>query len=152
MKLLFLLPTALVLVLLSSVAHAGPVCIQDDTNGNALVLQKSTFKRGKAGAASGYMAVYTPTGFVAKAITVSTVTSTGGYVGIGVTEYPPVIAKLGSVNSIQTTFYNIACTLGTDGKISVLDPCTAIVTVLGGGAPQSRDMHVVECVDEYRIP
>lgn len=38
----------------------------------------------------------------------------------------------GSLNSNSTTFHHIACNLGGDGKISVLDVCSDIVMPLGG--------------------
>jgi hypothetical protein len=140
-------------LLVSSVAYAGSVCIQDDTNGDVVVLLKSSFKRGRGGAASGYLANYSPVtnSYLAYPITVGMVTSTGGYVGIGFTQYAPNITTNGSLLSNLTVFHHIACTLGADGKISVLDLCSDVVTSLGGSST-NHPMHVVDCIDDLRIP
>lgn len=150
---LLAISSALVVLLASSSVQAGSVCIQNDTNGDVLVLLKSSFKRGKGGAASGYLADFvSANSYQVRPITVGMVTSTGGYVGIGFTEYAPTIGTNGSLNSGLTNFHHIACTLGAGNKISVLDVCRDIITPLGGTTAPSQPMHVIECTPDLRIP
>jgi hypothetical protein len=145
--------SAFAVLLASSSVHAGSVCIQNDSTADVLVLLKSSFKRGKGGAAGGYLADFVSANFYqVRPITVGMVTSTGGYVGIGFTEYAPTIGTNASLNSNLTNFHHIACTLGADNKISVLDVCRDIVTPLGGTTGPSQPMHVIECTPGLRIP
>ena len=137
----------LALILSASIAAAKTLCIQDDVNGDVLVL-KGVGKGAKG--LSAYLAHFNGgSSFSPRPVSGGSVMESDGEFAAGLTEYG---VGIGSFTE-QITFHRVRCNAGADGKLGVLDVCTdvRIVQSFDDHTQSLHAGHVIPCIPEIAI-
>jgi hypothetical protein len=136
----------------SSIAAAKELCIQLDTGGSSgsrIVLKKVKLGRGNVAPAQGYFARYDPgtlTYGEFSPIDGGSIVNSNGDIVLGLA-WHEVAIRANNYNVLNDNIaVNVGCTAGPDGKLGVLDPCSAYVS------NQAASAHVILCEDVAPIP
>ena len=138
--------------ILVPVALAKDLCVQVDQGfyaGSVIALKKVKLGPGSFGPVHGYFARFFLSGFpeFSPLDGQSLVSEISGNLVVGVSSYDVISRDTGNF-SVGTSIspINIGCTAGSDGKIGVLDTCTAFVLSEFDGA------HIIPCEAAPPIP
>lgn len=149
----FALALALVCSLASEV-HAMRFCIQLDEGtfaGSQIVLRRARLAPGNVDSLEGYFARYSPSSgkiIQFNPIYGASIVNSAGDAALALTFHDVFVTQGGrGSGSVGPTTFSISCGPGPDGKLNVLDTCTARNPNVSPVAA-----HVVDCVPETAVP
>lgn len=126
-------------------AAAGTLCVQNDRNGDVVVI-KGAGKGSKP--VSAYYAVYEGGSNYDFRVMDGSAILSGDTLAAGLTQY-----GVGPFTFQETTiFHRLRCFAGTDHKLGELDSCSDVMWSLPANVQTNFSGHVIPCIPALKIP
>jgi hypothetical protein len=133
-----------VLALCPGIAVAKTLCVQNDSNGDVIVI-KGIGKGSKP--VSAYYGEFEGNGYAFRVMAGSAILS-GNDLAVGLTEY-----GVGPGTFLEkTVIHRLRCNAGSDGKLGELDSCQDVMWSIPLDSQSSFNGHVIPCIPQLAIP